>query len=302
VVAVVGPTGSGKSALALALAERLGGEIVGLDSVQLYRGFDIGSAKPTAAERARVPHHLFDVLDWSDEGSAQEYAVRARAVLAEIASRGRVAILVGGTGLYLRALVQDRFDDLPQDQGLRAKLRERPLPELYTELVSLDPKRAAEIHPNDRFRVVRALELAMLLGRPIAEARRASARPTPEDGEGRLEPFVVYLEPLRAELHRRIEERTRAMLAQGLVEEVQALLASGVPDTAKAMRSIGYAEVTAMLRGELPVAELPARIAASTRQYAKRQSTWFRKVPADLRLVAADAASIDAVVCALRRA
>jgi tRNA dimethylallyltransferase len=296
-LAVVGPTGGGKSALAVDLAKRLGGEIVGVDSVQLYRGFDIGSAKPSAAERARVPHHLFDVLEPTADCSAQDYARLARPVIEGLVRRGRLPVLVGGTGLYLRALTQERFhDDLPQDEALRATLRARPLPDLYAELEQLDPARARQVHPNDRFRVARALELVLLLGKPLAEARPAKAV---GDEEGDLEVFTICLEPPRAVLHRRIEARTTQMLAAGLVDEVRSLLARGVPASSKPMRSIGYAEVSDMLAGTFPESELPARIAASTRQYAKRQCTWFKKAKVDLRLTEGGPAAVAAVLAAL---
>jgi tRNA dimethylallyltransferase len=288
---VVGPTGSGKSALAMQLAARLGGEIIGCDSVQLYRGFDVGAAKPTAAERAQVPHHLVDVLAWDEECDAARYAALARAAIADVGARGRVPIVCGGTGLYLRSLVGQAFhEDLPRDDALRARLAQLPLAEAYAELARRDPRRAAEVHANDRFRVLRALELVTLLGKPLSEALPPVAAGAPG---GAPRGVVVLLTPDRAALHAAIARRTAAMLAGGLVDEVRGLLAAGVSPEAKPMRSIGYKETAAMLAGALPEALLEERIVAATRQYAKRQTTWFRKAPIDLALAAPD---VDAVV------
>ncbi len=279
VVVIAGPTGSGKSALALAAALSLNGEVIGCDSVQLYRGFDVGSAKPTPAELARVPHHLIDVLDGGEECDAARYATLARAAIAAVQSRGKTAIVAGGTGLYLRALLGAAFHaDLPKDEALRDELRALGTGELHARLAALDPARAAALHPNDRFRVVRALELFMLLGKPLA----ALGPPPPLSSP--LATHTIILDPDRAVLHAAIASRTAAMLAQGLVAEVAALLARGVPPDAKPMQSIGYKQVALYLAGGLSPAALPEVIMAATRQYAKRQTTWFKKVPADARL------------------
>lgn len=277
-VAVAGPTGSGKTALGLALAASLGGEIVGCDSVQLYRGFDVGAAKPSPLERAQIPHHLVDVLAWDEDCDAARYAVMAKAAIAGIHARGRAAVIVGGTGLYLRALQGDAFHaDLPQDSALRAALSQLALPELYARLAAKDPARAAELHPNDRFRVARALEITTLLGRPVSSLPKA-----PASGE---EAFpVLVIDPPRAALHEALAGRTAAMLAHGLVAEVTALLSKGVAKTAKPMQSIGYRQVLLYLAGEISAAELPEKILAATRQYAKRQCTWFRGVLGALKL------------------
>lgn len=270
---IAGPTGSGKSALALALAERLNGEIIGCDSVQLYRGFDIGSAKPTPAELARVPHHLIDVLDPADDCDAALYAGLARAAIVDVAARGRLPIIVGGTGLYLRALLGTSFHaDLPKDESLRNDLRALRTDELYGRLVAADPARAAALHPNDRFRVVRALELVTLLGKPV------SALGAPPSPVNPLAARIFVLDPDRGALHAAIAARTHAMLAAGLVAEVERLLAAGVPAEAKPMQSIGYKQAALYLSGTLAAAALPDAVMAATRQYAKRQTTWFRKV------------------------
>lgn len=288
---IAGPTGSGKSDLALGVAERLNGEIVGCDSVQLYRGFDIGSAKPTAAERARVPHHLIDRLAWDEDCDAALYAQWAKAEIAAILARGRLPIIVGGTGLYLRALLGSGWSaDLPKSDTLRAELETAPTPELFERLRRLDPVRASEIHANDRFRVVRSLELVTLLGKPLREAGMTAA------GAPDANAYVLVLDPDRAELHRRIALRTKAMLAAGLLDEVRALLAAGVARTCKPMGSIGYLEAGAVLEGLLPLASFEEAVVVATRRYAKRQCTWNRKVVAEARL---STWTVDSVVQAL---
>jgi tRNA dimethylallyltransferase len=288
-VAVVGPTGSGKSALAMELALRLGGEIVGCDSVQLYRGFDLGSAKPSVAERAIVPHHLFDVFAWNEECDAALYASLARQAIADISSRGRLPIVAGGTGLYLRALLGGGWnEDLPKDDALRKELQIIDSAVLYDRLKILDPVRARALHPNDRFRVIRALELVTLLGRPLHEAGLDASSPSDDSA------FIVVLDPPRTDLHGRIERRTSHMVDAGLIDEVKGLLSMGVGPTCKPMRSIGYKEAVAVITGAVPEEGLIEAINVATRQYAKRQCTWFRKVTADLRIQSIDPANVMA--------
>ena len=288
-VAVVGPTGSGKSALALELARGLGGEIVGCDSVQLYRGFDLGSAKPTVDERATLPHHLFDVFAWHEECDAALYASLARQAIADISSRGRLPIVAGGTGLYLRALLGGGWnEDLPKDEALRKELQTVDSAVLHDRLKILDPVRARALHPNDRFRVIRALELVTLLGRPLHEAGLDASSPSDDSA------FIVVLDPPRADLHERIERRTSNMVDAGLIDEVKGLLSMGVSPTCKPMRSIGYKEAVAVITGALPEVGLTDAINVTTRQYAKRQCTWFRKVTADLRVQSIDPAFVMA--------
>lgn len=275
---VAGPTASGKSALAMDLAKKLNGEIVSCDSVQVYRGFDIGSAKPSLSERADIPHHLIDVCDWQDDFDAARFALAAREAIADIQSRGRLAIVAGGTGLYLRALLQQGFHaDLPSDEKLRSELKQREPSVLYAELVVKDPKRAAELHPNDSYRVVRALELNILLGGPLAEKLPAV------EAEADEQAVVVVLDPVRSVLHDRIADRTTKMLGSGLEHEVKDLLETGVAAQCKPMQSIGYKEVAAHLAGLVSGGSLAEKINAATRQYAKRQCTWFRKTKAHFR-------------------
>jgi tRNA dimethylallyltransferase len=276
-IVVGGPTASGKSALALDLATALSGDIICCDSVQIYKGFDLGSAKPSNEEQALVPHHLFDVFSWSEGCDAAIYAAKAKEAIALVRSKGRLPIVVGGTGLYLRALLGQQWDDdIPSDQSLRAKLDERESGDLYAQLMAMDPRRAGQIHANDRFRVRRALEINLLTGAPVKEPRNAL-------DHKRLH-AMIYLKPSREILHERINARTRQMISQGLIDEVHLLLATGVAPDCKPMKSIGYKEVVAMLEGRLTLSELGPAIALATRQYSKRQGTLFNKVLSDATL------------------
>jgi tRNA dimethylallyltransferase len=281
-VAVVGPTASGKSDLAMKLAEHWGGEIVSCDSVQVYQGFDIGSAKPTLVERGQIKHHLIDVVGFSQNYDAADYAQDAGAILDQLAADKRAGIVTGGTGLYLRALWGEKWDNLPSDTALRQSLEQYTNEQLLARLRELDLRRSTEIHLNDRYRLTRAVEVALLL----AQGHGGSPQPA---GKGAIRTrredfYVILMAPDRATLLRRIEERTHKMLAQGLIDEVKALLQQGCPVDVKPMQSIGYKQVAAYLRGELARKELAEAIIIATRQYAKRQKTWFSKVPCDLVL------------------
>ena len=273
-IVVGGPTASGKSAMALELAKALSGSIVCCDSVQIYRGFDIGSAKPTKSEQSVVPHYLFDEFAWSEPCDAAIYAAKAKEAMAEIRGEGRIPVVVGGTGLYLRALLGESWDDdLPGDPELRQRLALRASDDLFNELRDKDPRRAAKLHMNDRFRVIRALEINILTGHPVRESL--------EGASSRRAHLMIYMNPSRDVLYERINTRVLQMLEDGFVTEVETLLAQGVSADCKPMGSIGYKEVVQMLAGHLNQSELPAAIATATRQYAKRQVTWFKKVPSD---------------------
>lgn len=272
-LAVVGPTGSGKSELALCLAQKFGGEIVNCDSLQLYRGFDIGTAKMPAREWRGIPHHLFDVLTAAESYSAGEYARAAREVVAEISGRGRLPVVVGGTGFYLRALLEG-LPALPgRDEALRERLapRERVRPgSLHRILTRLDPGAAARIHERDTQKTMRALEVRLLT---------KAALPPVEAGRG-IEGYAVIklgLDPDRAELQRRLEARTRGMFAQGLIEEVRGLLAGGASGDEKPFEALGYKQAVLHLRGEITLEQAVESTVIETRQYAKRQRTWFRR-------------------------
>jgi len=279
-VVVVGPTASGKSALALRVARARAGEIVSCDSLQVYRGLDIGSAKPTREERAEVRHHLVDVADPAEAFSAASYARLARAALGHIAARGRLPIVAGGTGLYLRALLQGLFEGPSRDEAFRGRLEALAGrfgdARLHRLLARLDPEAAARIRPRDRVRVVRALEVYRVTGRPISEQQRQGAEPL----QG-FRGIVVGLDPDRATLRRAVETRTREMLARGLVEEVRGLLGRGYGPDLRPLRAIGYRQAVAVVRGEMTVAEAESAIVTETMRFAKRQRTWFRHQQSD---------------------
>jgi tRNA dimethylallyltransferase len=271
-VAVVGPTGSGKSSFSLALAEALDGEIVNCDSLQVYRWFDIGTAKLTEAERRGVPHHLMDVLNPQEVFTAGEYARRAAAAIQEIAARGKLPVVAGGTGFYLKALLEGLSPAPRRDEELRTRLARRPSEVLHRMLRRWDPDAAARIHANDRNKLVRAVEVCLLARRPLTEVHREARRP--------LQGFRVLkigLNPPRAELRSAIAARVQEMFASGLVEEVRGILARGCTGTEKPFEAIGYRQALAVARGALGVAEAIESTQIETRQYAKRQMTWFRR-------------------------
>jgi tRNA dimethylallyltransferase len=274
-IVIAGPTGAGKSDLALGIAEAIGGEIVNYDSVQLYRGFDIGSAKPSPAVRARVPHHLFDVIDANEEFNAADYARLARAICDEIASRGRRAILVGGTFFYLRALLHGLPEMPGRDADLRARIRriaERPRgnERLHRWLSKIDPQSGKKIAVADRHRVERALEVWLITGRPISEWERPEAGTTDE-----IAATKIGLTMDRRRLVERLDHRVDAMYAAGLVGETRELLAR-FPRAARPFGAIGYAEAAAVVSGEMNVDIAIAETKRRTRAYAKRQMTWLR--------------------------
>ncbi len=287
--AIVGPTGTGKTELSMAAAAMLDAEIVNCDSRQIYRGLDIGSAKPSLELREQVPHHLFDVADPDEVFDCARYRDMARSAIAAIHARGRAALLVGGTGLYLKALRFGLFPGPPRDDGLRSTLETRETESpgvLHRELAEVDPPAAERIHPNDRVRVVRALEVYRLTGRPLSSWQSEHAFRGDE-----LEMRVVGLEMPRERLYRRIDARCRAMMEGGLIEEVTGLLAAGYGADTPSLSSIGYRETMAYLQGTFGFDEAVARMARATRRFAKRQSTWFR---ADSSVRWIDAESADA--------
>lgn len=271
---VLGATATGKTRFALALARAVGGEIVNFDASLVHRGFDIATAKPTAAEREQVRHHLVDCCEPDEEFSAARFVALAEEALADIRSRRRRAILVGGTGLYLRCLLRGLVDSPPPDEALRRRLEERETRRpgsLLRLLGRLDPATAARLSAADAFRAVRALEHRLATGRPISADQREW------EGPERHAAIKLGLELPRAEREQRIVARIDAMFANGLVEEVRSLRARGVPATARAFRALGYREVLMHLEGRLGLDEVRHRMRLATRQYAKRQDTWFRK-------------------------
>lgn len=276
-VVVVGPTASGKSTLALRLAEEFRGEIVSCDSVAVYRGLEIGTAKPTVADRALVPHHLIDVADPGEAFTAGDWSRLAREAIAGISGRGRLPIIAGGTGLYLRALLDGLFPAPPVAPELRARLRQRGAVRgaaaLHRLLRRLDPRSAAAIHANDLPKLVRALEVTLTSRTPISR-----------QWEGGREPLVGYsilrlgLAPARNELYRRINARATAMFDGGLLEETE-LLTERYGRDCRPLSSLGYAEAAAVLRGDLTRDAALAAARQGHRNYAKRQGTWFRREP-----------------------
>jgi len=275
-VVIVGPTASGKSTLGIALAKKFDGEIVACDSTQLYRGFDIGTAKPTRAERAEVPHHLLDVLQADEPSTAGDYRERAERVLADIKSRAKLPILTVGTGLYLRALLEG-LAELPQrSEELRERLREgagtHGPGHLHDVLKKLDAEAAAKIAPGDEQKIIRAIEVCLLANKPLSEVHRTGRKPLLG-----WRAVKIGLQPLREELVNRIHARTEAMLAAGWLEEVRGLLAQTCAEDSKPFYFIGYRELREVLRGKLTVAGAREAIQQSTRHYAKRQQTWFRR-------------------------
>ena len=273
VLCIVGPTASGKTALALEVADRIGGEIVSADSRQIYRGLDVGTAKATAAERARVPHHCVDLVDPGEPFDVARFRVAAAGAIAAIAARGRVPIVVGGTGLYVRALLRGLCPAPPRAPALRAELEAAVAAEgsaaLHRRLAALDPAAAARVAPRDTVRIVRALEVALATGVPLSRwqaEHRFAERP--------YDALVIGLARPTAELDARITARANAMVAAGFLDEVSALVARGV-----VVDAVGYREMLACVDGRTDVATAVAATVRATRRFAKRQRTWFRREP-----------------------
>lgn len=275
-IVIAGPTAVGKSAVALDLAKKIGGEIVSADSVQVYRGLDIGSAKPSWEERAQVPHHLLDIVDPEENYTVADFQRDATRAINEIHARGKLPLLVGGTGLYIRAVVRGfAFTEYGINQELRRKLQKIAAAEgpevLHAELAKVDPKTAQRLHPHDLRRVIRALEVFLQSKTPISQ-QEENTPPQPV-----YDAVLFCLTRPRPVLYRRIEERVDAMISAGLVEEVKNLLAQGVSPHAKAMQSLGYKQIVAYLQHKTSLEEAISLIKRDTRRYAKRQLTWFRK-------------------------
>lgn len=278
-LAIVGPTATGKSEVGILLAEALGGEIVSADSMQVYRGMDIGTAKPTAQQRARAVHHLIDIIAPDEAFSVSDYQARADAALTDIWGRGRQPILVGGSGLYVRAVLEEMdFSRVPPDPDLRDRLREearsRGTRALHERLAEIDPEAAARIHPNDQKRIIRALEVAE------GTAGRGPGLGKVDRPDGpRYNARQYGLTLAREELYQRIDARVDEMMAAGLVEEVRALLDQGYRDSLVAMKGLGYAQMAPYVRGRITLEEAVRRLKRDTRRFAKRQMTWFRADP-----------------------
>jgi len=272
---ILGPTAVGKTGYSLDIAEDVGAEIISADSMQVYRGMDIGTAKPTAEERVRVRHHLVDVVDPTEDFSAGDFVRLADEAISDIRSRGKIPLIVGGTGLYIRALVEGIFEGPARDPGYRAELldRERHAPgTLHTELSEKDPEAADRIHVSDVRRIVRALEVCRAAGRPITEVHRvhrAASEPRPARIAGLTRP--------RPELYDRIERRVDGMIEAGFLDEVRGLRDAGISRDTTALQALGYRQLYAYLDGEYGLDEAVRLIKRDTRRYAKRQYTWFNR-------------------------
>jgi len=271
---LTGPTAAGKTAVGVALARRLGAEVLALDSTTLYRGMNIGTAKPALDERGGIPHHLIDVIEPWESASVAAYREWARAAVREVERRGGKVLFVGGSALYLKALVRGLFRGPAADAALRSRLEgyagEHGADVLHGRLAAVDPATAARLHPHDRRRVIRALEVIELTGRPISVLQAEHDRPAPADVP------IFALDLPRATLHERINRRVVRFFDAGLVEEVRALQAGPWPLGDLAAQAIGYREVIAMLAGRANLGQTIERVQARTRQFAKRQATWFR--------------------------
>ena len=278
---LAGPTAAGKSAAALLLAEQLGGEIISVDSMQVYRGLDIGTAKPTAEERRRVPHHLIDVIDLTDSFDVAQFVRRAGEAVETIQGRGRIPIFCGGTGLYFKAFLEGLGETPPSDPALRARLAATPLADLLRELEERDPIAFAKIDRRNFRRVLRALEVIHLTGQPFS-AQRAEWEPRPDSAASGVDcprdasRFFCFSRS-NDDLRARIDARVDDMFGKGLVEETERLLAQGLAQNETALQALGYRQVVEHLRSERPLAETVALIKVRTRRFAKRQMTWFRR-------------------------
>lgn len=275
VIAVMGPTAVGKSRLVLQLAKDCGGEIVNADSMQIYRFLDIGTAKPKPEDRAEIPHHLLDIVDPDEEFDANRYSRLAKEVIENLARRGIPAIVVGGTGLYLKAIFHGLFPGAPRNQVVRQRLRAEAEKDggvgLYRRLAQVDPVTAKRLHPHDRFRIVRALEVWESTGKPMSDLHR-------EHGF-RERPFLtlkIGLQRPRSELYERIDSRVEAMMAAGFLEEVKGLLRRGYGSDLKSMQALGYRHMVQYLINGVELTEALRTMKRDTRRYAKRQMTWFR--------------------------
>ncbi|MGB5684217.1 MAG: tRNA (adenosine(37)-N6)-dimethylallyltransferase MiaA [Candidatus Electrothrix sp.] len=286
IIVLVGPTAVGKTALSLRLVQRFDCEIISMDSMQVYRHMDVGTAKPSLAEQASVPHHLIDIINPDEQYDAARFVNDALAAIEEIASRKRTVLLTGGTGLYLKALFEGLFDALPTDETIRAQLRERLEQEgretLHAELCRVDPDTGARVHANDTQRLLRGLEIYLVSGRTwteliVEQQEQQQQQKARGQGSRFTRVFQVALDCERKRLYQRIAQRSQLMLEQGMIEEVEQLRSMGYTPDLPSMQSIGYKHVNNLLSGEWNQVEMLEYLIRDTRRYAKRQMTWFRK-------------------------
>ena len=279
IICIAGPTASGKTALAVELAKELNGEVVSCDSMQVYKRMDIGTAKPTAEEMQGIPHHMLDVAQAWEDFSVSRYCNQAAPIVDDIIARGKTAIIAGGTGLYMDSLIRgNNFAPFPSTgvrEALEARAEAEGIQPLLEELAQVDPESAGRLHPSDRKRIIRALEVYRETGITITEHNRRTREVPPK-----YRPVWLGLDfSDRAALYRRIDRRVERMLEAGLLDEIRSLLESGIPETCTAMQAIGYKEFLPVLRGERGLCDAAAEVCQSSRRYAKRQLTWFRRNP-----------------------
>ena len=273
IICIAGPTASGKTALSIALAKELDAEIISCDSMQIYRRMDIGTAKPSMEEQAGIVHHMLDVAEPDEDFSVSRYCKMADPILQDIISRGKTAIIVGGTGLYMDSLIRGNdFAPFPST-GVRERLEQQPIEEVYAQLTAIDPETAARLHLSDKKRIIRAMEIYLETGETMtAHNLRTQAIPP------KYAPLWFALEDEdRSDLYARIDSRVTTMLEMGLIDEIQTLLAEGIPPRCTAMQAIGYKEFVDALAGRCSIEEAADQVRQSSRRYAKRQLTWFRR-------------------------
>ena len=279
IICIAGPTASGKTALAVELAKELNGEVVSCDSMQVYKRMDIGTAKPTAEEMQGIPHHMLDVAQAWEDFSVSRYCNQAAPIVDDIIAQGKTAIIAGGTGLYMDSLIRgNNFAPFPSTgvrEALEARAEAEGIQPLLEELAQVDPESTGRLHPSDRKRIIRALEVYRETGITITEHNRRTREVPPK-----YRPVWLGLDfSDRAALYRRIDRRVERMLEAGLLDEIRSLLESGIPETCTAMQAIGYKEFLPVLRGERGLCDAAAEVCQSSRRYAKRQLTWFRRNP-----------------------
>ena len=279
IICIAGPTASGKTALAVELAKELNGEVVSCDSMQVYKRMDIGTAKPTAEEMQGIPHHMLDVAQAWEDFSVSRYCNQAAPIVDDIIAQGKTAIIAGGTGLYMDSLIRgNNFAPFPSTgvrEALEARAEAEGILPLLEELAQVDPESTGRLHPSDRKRIIRALEVYRETGITITEHNRRTREVPPK-----YRPVWLGLDfSDRAALYRRIDRRVERMLEAGLLDEIRSLLESGIPETCTAMQAIGYKEFLPVLRGERGLCDAAAAVCQSSRRYAKRQLTWFRRNP-----------------------
>lgn len=297
VISILGPTTVGKTKIAIELAKNLDGEIISADSMQVYCGINIGTAKPTLKERQGIPHHLIDIRNPDEEWTVSDFVKQTNQLANEITKKGKIPIIVGGTGLYLWALFEGfSFPIVPADKELRKRLEKEPLPTLYARLSSVDPLAAEKIHPNDKKRIIRALEVYELTGTPISELQQKLREPeikisVPSKSKARINSRfanigtanlfagskLIGLNLPREKLYKRIEERVDNMIAKGLIEEVKGLLTKGYSKDLPSFQALGYKEVIEYLDGEWTKEQMVSELKKRTRHFARRQMTWFKR-------------------------